>query len=152
MITIRRISLRDVSEVLEMMEQFYDSPAVVTATPREALKRDLSDCVRGNPLVAGYVFDDGGTLAGFALVSQGYATDCGGRSIWLEDLYIKPEYRSQGLATRFLAFMEETYPAVRYRLEVEEDNHPARRLYARQGYRPLNYLQMTKDPYNCGRG
>ena len=35
--------------------------------------------------------------------------------------------------------------AVRFRLEVEEENHAAVRLYRRKGYTSLPYAQMVKE-------
>lgn len=148
MVIIRKMEAGDISEVLRMMDAFYASPAVITDTPHSVLAQDVQDCIGADPMVDGYVFEDGAVLAGYAMVSQGYATDCGGRSIWLEDLYLKPEYRNLGLGGRFLDFMENRYTAVRYRLELEEDNLRARHVYEKKGYRQLRYIQMTKDPYN----
>ena len=51
------------------------------------------------------------------------------------------------LGQRLFAFIEDAYrgKAARLRLEVEEDNVSARRLYERLGYQPLPYLQMIKE-------
>ena len=65
----------------------------------------------------------------------------------IEDIYIKPEFRGQGIGTAFLQFVEQRYrdTAVRFRLEVEPDNLGADRVYRRQGYRELGYRQLFKD-------
>lgn len=47
----------------------------------------------------------------------------------------------------FLDYLEERYrgQAVRFRLEAEDENEHAIRLYRKQGYQKLPYVQMTKE-------
>ena len=72
--------------------------------------------------------------------------EAGGVMVWVEDLYIRPAYRGQGLGSRFLAWLEEQLrgDAVMLRLETEPENERAQELYYRLGYENLNYLQMIK--------
>ncbi len=82
----------------------------------------------------------------YAMVSLGYTTEYGGVCVWLEDLYIKPEYRRFGIATELLAYIEREFPdAVRFKLEVEQENEPAYACYFRGGYRMSDYGLMTKE-------
>ena len=59
------------------------------------------------------------------------------------------ERRSErlGIGTAFFRFLDEKYKdqAVRFRLEVEEDNERAVAVYKKAGYQPLPYMQMTKE-------
>ena len=66
--------------------------------------------------------------------------------MWLEDLYIKPEYRRFGIGTELLRFIEKEFPqAVRFKLEIEEENEAAFSCYFSKGYRPSRYGIMTKE-------
>ena len=67
--------------------------------------------------------------------------------IWVEELYVRPQYQGRGLGGAFFRFLEETYAgqAARIRLEVEPDNDGARRLYGRVGFEELPYMQMCRD-------
>jgi GNAT superfamily N-acetyltransferase len=81
------------------------------------------------------------------MTAIGYATEAGGIWVHVEDIFVLPQFRGQGIGTAFLAFVEDRYKgkAVRYRLEVEPDNLGADRAYRRCGYRELGYRQLYKD-------
>ncbi len=146
MVLIRSMEQKDKKEVLAMMRVFYDSPAVFHTSSDEVLKRDVEDCLNDMPFVEGFVFEEGSALAGYAMISKGYTTEYGGLCIWLEDLYIKPEYRRQGLGSALFGYLEERYPeAVRFKLEVERENEGAIKTYERSGYGISPYFEMTKE-------
>lgn len=136
----------DAEEVFQMMRVFYDSPAVFHTSSDAVLRKDIEDCISEMPFVDGYVFEEDGILLGYAMTTPSYTTEYGGLCIWLEDLYIKPEYRHMGIGTKFFDFMEQTYPdAVRYKLEVEQKNEKAIAAYKKNGYGISPYFEMTKE-------
>ena len=65
----------------------------------------------------------------------------------IEEVYIREGFRGHGLGSEFLQFIQEEYrdKAARLRLEVEDDNTGAIRLYERLGYRRLPYSQMIVE-------
>ena len=145
-INIRQMKADDRDEVIAMMRVFYDSPAVIHKSSDEILMRDFDDCVGDMPFLRGFMLEFDGDAAGYAMVSLGYTTEYGGVCVWLEDLYIKPEYRRFGIATELLAYIEREFPdAVRFKLEVEQENEPAYACYFRGGYRMSDYGLMTKE-------
>lgn len=147
MVTIRLIRREDFQEVLEMMKVFYASEAVLHKASEEVLRRDIEDCLGDMPFIEGYVFEDEGKIAGYAMVAKAYTTEYGGICIWVEDLYMKPEYRHRGLGSFFFAFLEKEYEgkAVRFKLEVEEENNTAIEAYKKNGYQISPYFEMTKE-------
>ncbi len=144
---IRLMNRDDYEEVLEMMKVFYASPAVLHKASEEILRRDIEDCLGDMPFLEGYVFEEKGELAGYAMTAKSYTTEYGGICIWVEDIYIKPSYRHQGLGSKFFGFLEKEYEgkAVRFKLEVEEENGPAIEAYKKNGYQVSAYLEMTKE-------
>lgn len=144
---IREMVKGDEQIVLDMMIPFYNSDAVLCHPSEEVLRKCVSHCVAGIPYLEGFVFEMDGTPAGYGMTAIGYATEAGGICIHIEDIYIKPQFRGQGIGTAFLGFVEERYrdTAVRFRLEVEPDNEGADRVYRRCGYTELGYRQLIKD-------
>ena len=67
-----------------------------------------------------------------------------GRVLWLDELYIKPEFRGNGLGKAFFEFIENSDEYGYVRLEVEHDNKRALKLYQSLGYADANYLSLYK--------
>lgn len=142
--TIRAMLEKDKSCVLEMMREFYASPAVFTDGSDEIFNNDIDNCVSDCPYVEGYVFEDGQEVQGYAMVAKSFSTEFGKPCIWLEDIYIKQEQRGKGVASDFLQYIERKYPDAIFRLEVEKENEGAVRLYEKCGYDFLPYMEMKK--------
>ncbi len=146
-VLIRSMQEKDREEVLKMMQVFYASDAVIIKASDEILQKDISDCIGDCPYVNGYVFEVEGEIAGYGIAATGYSTEFGGVCIWLEDLYMKEQYRGQGIGRKFFEAVEEIYEekAVRFRLEVEKENESAIALYEKMGYHFSTYDEMSKE-------
>ncbi len=143
-IIIRNMVKEDKESVLEMMRVFYTSPAVFTNGSEEIFHNDIDACVSDSPYAEGFVFRNGEELAGYAMIAKSFSTEFGKPCIWIEDLYFKPEYRGLGLGSSFFRFIEERYPNVLFRLEVEEENERAVKAYKKNGFDVLPYMEMKK--------
>ena len=70
----------------------------------------------------------------------------GGRCVFLEEIFLKPQFRGQGLGPQVMAWIENQYPSARrFRLEVNEVNRGAVHMYQKAGYDYLRYDQMVID-------
>ena len=143
---IRKMRLADAEGVFAMMEVFYASEALLIHPNQEVLRRTLEDCLADGPYLEGFVFEEEGILAGYAMVAKSYSTEAGGKCIWIEDLYLSPAYRGKGAGTAFLTFVAQRYTgqAVRLRLEAEPENDRAMRTYRSAGFEILGYTQLVK--------
>ncbi|MCI5726623.1 MAG: GNAT family N-acetyltransferase [Clostridium sp.] len=148
---IREMTSKDIDSVLDMMRIFYNSPAVLHKASDDILKKDIEDCISDLPFIEGYIIEHNNEIAGYSMLAKSYSTEYAGICIWIEDLYIKPEYRSLGLGTQFFEFVNNKYDsssssaAVRFRLEVEPSNKQAIHVYKKCGYNELPYIEMTKE-------
>ena len=144
---IRKMCPADFEPVFAMMEVFYASDALLIHPDRAVLRRTLSDCVGDCPFLEGFVFQAEGHPVGYAMLAKSYSTEAGGLCIWIEDLYLCPAYRGQGLGSEFLAMLRQHYQgkAVRLRLEAEPGNENAIAVYQRAGFSVLGYTQLIQD-------
>lgn len=145
MTKIRLMTEKDREPVLSMMRTFYASPAVFTNGSETIFRNDVEACISDNPYLEGYVFEREDALQGYAMLAKSYSTEFGAPCVWIEDLYLKPEYRGQGIGARFLQFVAETYPKAILRLEAEEENEHAVHVYKKAGFTVLPYVELKKD-------
>lgn len=144
---IRKIDIKDKNEYITMSKRFYNSDAVLHSIPDDHIYKTFDIMMAGSPFVDGYIFEYNGEIAGYALLSITYSNEAGGHMLWIEEVYILPEYQGKGFGKELLAFIEKTYEkrVVRIRLEVEKSNQRAVSLYEKIGFTELDYMQMYKD-------
>ena len=143
-IKVRPMKAEDKEAVLSMMRVFYTSPAVHTDGSEEIFSADIDNCVNDNPFLEGYMIENDGVAKGYAIIAKSFSTEFGKTCIWIEDLYIKEELRGLGIGKTVLDFITSRYKDCIFRLEVEEENARAVRLYTKCGFAPLPYMEMKK--------
>ena len=145
MATMIRKMVRDDKEmIIDMMRVFYASPAVLSNGSEEIFEADVENCVNDSPYLEGFVFEENGEVQGYGMIAKSFSTEFGKPCIWVEDLYLKPEYRGQGIGSKFFEYLEQTYTDCIFRLEVEEENERAIRVYKKNGFDILPYMEMKK--------
>ena len=83
----------------------------------------------------------GGATAGFALFFHNFSTFLGKPGLYLEDLYVKPEFRNKGIGREVLAFLARLAierSCGRLEWAVLDWNTRAADFYQRLGARPLD--------------
>jgi len=141
---IRKMIRDDKQSVIDMMRVFYASPAVHSNGSEEIFEADVENCVNDSPYLEGYVFEEDGEIQGYSMLAKSFATEFGKPCIWIEDLYMKPEYRGSGIGSKFFEFLEQNYTDCIFRLEVEEENERAIHVYEKNGFTFLPYMEMKK--------
>lgn len=146
-IAIRPLEESDRETYLQMCREFYRSDAVLHPVPEENFDRCFREMVSGSPYAKGLMLEKDGRAAGYGLISVTFSQEAGGLVWWLEELYLRPEFRGQGLGSRYLRGLMARRPkeVARFRLEAEPENQDALRLYRRLGFTPLGYDQMILD-------
>ncbi len=128
-----------------MMRDFYSSPAVLSNGSDEIFSSDFDSCINDGTYIEGYIFETDGTASGYSMVAKSFSTEFGKRCIWIEDLYIKPEFRGLGIGSAFLEFITKKYPECVFRLEVEDENETAIGVYRKFGFEFIDYKEMIKN-------
>lgn len=141
---IRNIQERDREEVLCMMRTFYASDAVWSNGSDEIFAADVDACLSDSPYIEGYVFEDDSVLQGYAMVAKSFSTEFGKPCMWLEDIYVAPEFRDRGIGSAFMSYIQDKYPHAIFRLEVEPENERAVHVYEKCGFVVIPYMEMKK--------
>jgi GNAT superfamily N-acetyltransferase len=141
---IRVMTKQDKDKVMDMMRVFYASPAVLSNGSEEIFAADIENCVNDSPYLEGFIFENENEIEGYGMIAKSFSTEFGEQCIWIEDLYLKPEYRGQGIGSMFFEYLEKTYTDCIFRLEVEEENERAIHAYKKNGFEILPYMEMKK--------
>lgn len=141
----REPTAADRETLIALMDEFYHTDAVLHPIPRVHMERTFDALMEGTPMARAYLIECQGDLAGYALLALTWSNEAGGLTVWVDEVYIRPAFQGKGLGKAFFNFLHEHWGAARFRLETEEENQGARRLYSRMGYKELPYLQMVRD-------
>ena len=108
----------------------------------EATEERLRSALFGSPRYAECVIARiGDTPVGFALFFHNFSTFAARPGIYLEDLFVLPEHRGQGVGgelLRHLARLAVERNCARFEWAVLDWNAPAIRFYTSLGARPMN--------------
>ena len=144
---VRKVTPQDKEMYLSLTEKFYQSDAVSHNIPLENRLNTWDEIMRSDEYADCYFVIKDSAVAGYMLLAYTFSQEAGGKTAWIEEIYILPEFRSQGLGSEFFEFIKSEIEPVcaRLRLEVEEDNIRAKKLYASLGFKPLEYEQMIRE-------
>ena len=149
--TIRSATERDVPTILRMitaLAEYERLTHAVTAT-EERLRQTLFG---PHPAAEVLMAHAGDTAAGFALFFHNYSTFLGQRGLYLEDLFVVPEWRGQGLGRLLLsrlAAIAVERDCGRLEWSVLDWNAPAIGFYRKLGAVPMEdwtIFRLTGDP------
>ena len=112
-----------------------------------AVGRALTQILADESLGRVWLIQSGGEAAGYLVLTFGFSLEFGGRDAFIDELYVREEFRGRGLGRRAIELGER---ACRERgvgalhLEVERANAGAQELYRRSGFRDHDRYLMTK--------
>lgn len=144
---IRSICAQDKDYFVSAVHSFYHSPAVCHEIPPQNAGRTFALLMHGTPYADCLIAEaDDGTPVGYCLLALTWSNEAGGLCVWLEEIMVSDTCRSQGVGSKLISAVHEKYQnAVRFRLEVTDENPRAAALYRILGFENLPYRQMTMD-------
>ncbi len=145
--SVRRIEEADREFFLGAADTFYHTDAVEKPLTMKKLEAIFAEMMRSDVYLEGMILLHNGERAGYAAIAKTFQTESAALTVWVEDLYILPEFRGKGLGNTFFERLFERFDSVtgRYRLEVEPENETAYNLYKKMGFRELGYTEMIKE-------
>lgn len=144
---IRKITEKDKELYLKLTDEFYKSEAVMHQISSENFELTWQELMRSNNYTECFIIEKDGETAGYMLLAYTFSQEAGGKTAWIEEIYVLPQFRSNGLGKEAFEFIKTNIEphCARLRLEVEEDNLRAKKLYASLGFEMLEYRQMIKE-------
>lgn len=141
---IRKINLYDKSDFIKMCFDFYNTDGVDHVIPISNMEKTFDLLIEDSDFAKAYVYEKNNKPAGYILLALTYSNEAGGTVVWLDEIYVKPEFRSQGIGSELIDFVIDKYKnkVARFRLEITDSNIGAKKLYLSKGFKDLSYRQM----------
>jgi GNAT superfamily N-acetyltransferase len=147
---IRSATIRDVPIILELIRDlatYERAPHEVTATEEQ-----LNDVLFGEkPAAQVLLAFEGDAPVGFAIFFHNFSTWLGRPGLYLEDLFVKPEYRGKGYGRALLVYLAKIARdrgCGRMEWAVLNWNDPAIQFYRKLGAKPMDewtVFRLTRD-------
>ncbi len=139
-LTIRKAEERDAALVFSFIRDLAEYERL--AHEVDATEIDVAQALFGpNPRVFADIAEWDGKPAGFALWFYNFSTFRGRHGIYLEDLFVRPEFRSRGVGKALLKHLARRCVAeglARLEWWVLDWNEPALRFYRSIGAAPMD--------------
>jgi GNAT superfamily N-acetyltransferase len=148
MLSIRPATTQDARLILDFVRdlaEYERAPEAAVATESDLLR----DGFGPNPKFQCVIAEWGGQPAGFAFYFYNYSTWQGRPGLYLEDLFVRPQYREKGIGKALLIHLAQV--AVRencgrFQWQVLDWNTPAIQFYESLGARKLTeWLTMRVE-------
>jgi diamine N-acetyltransferase len=135
----------DLDILLSLMRQYYafDGHAFELSRARPALLALLRDSSLGRV----WLIRDRGTVAGYVVLAFGYSLEYVGRDAFIDELFLKEEFRGRGWGRFTLEFVENAARELGVRsihLEVTRKNTHALNVYRKLGFLDHDHFLMSK--------
>jgi GNAT superfamily N-acetyltransferase len=135
----------DADTLLPFMRDYYafDDHAFDAPKARAALTTLLRDPQLGRA----WLILDGDQPVGYIVICFGYSLEWLGRDAFIDEFYLREEYRGRGWGSKTMAFVEEAACALNVttlHLEVVKQNAAALQVYRKIGFKPHRSTFLSK--------
>lgn len=135
----------DADALLEFMQAYYAFDG--HGFDREKARVALTALLRDANLGSAWLILDGDASVGYVVLCFGYSLEWLGRDAFVDEFYLREEYRGHGWGRTAMAFVEEAAKTAGIRtlhLEVVRQNAAALGMYRRLGFREHESTFLSK--------
>lgn len=132
---ILKAEISDIPELSQMMKNFYaiDFYPFDEIKTKDNFQKFINNENYGNCFKI--VFD--GDIAGYIILVKYFSFEFGGEILFLDELFVKPEFQGKSLGKKALEFVKEYSVENQFKvvlLEIENHNEKAKKLYEHYGF------------------
>lgn len=134
----------DFPGLLSMMKEFY----AIDGYPfdQNLVEKNLAFFTASENFGKVWLIKDGENIAGYVILSFCFSFEFGGRTAFIDELFLKPAHRSKGIGATIIDFVQKEAKALGIRalhLEVERHNEKGNKLYLKKGFTEHKRFLMT---------
>lgn len=142
---LRVAGLSDLAMLTTMMTEFYAEADF--ALNREPAFRAFEQIIRSPGLGRAWICECDATPAGYIVLTLAYAMEYGGVRGFVDDFYVRPQFRRRGLGAEALAAVKTHCLATGVRAlyaQAGPDNDVAQRVYKRGGFTDTGHQLLVQ--------
>ena len=131
------------ADTLRLLDAYSSDPMGDGHPLSDAARRDLIPGLCQHPTTHVFLAYANGEAVGLAICFLGFSTFAARRLLYIMDYFVQPVQRGRGIGKRLMdtnATRARELGCCRPTLEVQENNHHARRIYAAAGFEQAVYV------------
>jgi len=143
-IEVSKVGIEYKTELHNLIAEFYG------ISLKDPLAKKLNSCLNeilNNPKYGSvFIIKSSMQIIGYIILTFGYSLEYGGRDAFIDEFFIKPEYRNKGIGSKSLEYIikyARTTGIKALHLEVKKKHKDAARLYERNGFGKRKSKFMT---------
>jgi len=142
----RPFHTRETQELIDMVMALYaEDPEGEVMTP-EKVRRTVEHLAFRPDKGEIILIQDGARYCGYSIVLFLWSNELDGDIIVVDELYVRPQFRSRGLGRSFFGWLESRFPEAKaVELETTPANTRARELYQKLGFAETENVRMRKS-------
>ncbi|BBD58381.1 putative acetyltransferase [Nostoc sp. HK-01] len=144
-INYQKAAISDLTILLELVEEFHETENL--PFDKNSDRNVLIELLRNESFGQIWLILQEDEVIGYIVLTLGYSLEYRGRDAFVDEFYLRPKHRGQGIGTQTLIFAEEichNLGVQALHLEVDFENIKAQKLYHRVGYQKHARFLMTK--------
>jgi ribosomal protein S18 acetylase RimI-like enzyme len=144
-VTFRPAATADLDLLIELMRGLYEHDRLPFNA--EVARRGTLQLLADEALGRVWLIETDGDVAGYVVVTYGFSLEYHGRDAWVDEFFLRPEFRGRGVGRQALEFVAKFCRAQglsAVHLAVDQANARAQRVYRQFGFEQHERFIMTK--------
>lgn len=146
-IEFRKYTNNDYKELLEMITALYDEDPEGQQMDEFKVNATINEFKQNPQKLDIVMFIKDNIIIGYSILVYYWSNEYGGNILNIDELYVKKEFRNQGVSTYFLSFIEKMDNSVTFQLETTPSNQRALNYYEQLGFKRSTNTHLIKSKF-----
>lgn len=145
-VTFRLAREEDLSDLVAMMEELQADDPWSCRFDLQLARSTMEELLQDPMLGRVWIIANGAERIGYIVMAFDYSLEYRGKGAWVDEFFVRPAHRGQGIGAEALAFFAEQARQLGVKVVHLEVNHgnPAIELYRRMGFEDHQRYLLSK--------
>lgn len=141
---IRKFKLIDKKEIIELIQNLYKENSYEESITLQKMNRTFKEFFLHTEKGSIFVIEEKEKIIGYAIIINYWSNEFGGNILFIDEIYIHPDYRNIGIGTNFINYLikNKINSSVGIQLEVNKSNKNAKNFYEKLGFNLSDKIHM----------